>query len=81
MLTTSYINTDNMVLSNHDHHSEIYNTTKLDGVKYLCIINVETSAVFKVSILQCITVDLLFGQISALLFSILYCNFINTLYK
>ena len=28
--------------------------SKLDGVKYLCIINVKTSAVFKVSILQCI---------------------------
>jgi hypothetical protein len=44
-----------------------------------CIINVKTSAVFKVGILQCTTVDLF--QISALLFSILYCNFINTLYK
>ena len=36
-----------------------------------CIINVKTSAVFKVGILQCNTVDLF--QISALLFSI-YCT-------
>jgi hypothetical protein len=34
-------------------------------------------AVFKVGILQCITVILLFSQISALLFLFLYCNFIN----
>jgi hypothetical protein len=34
-----------------------------------------------VSFIIIITVDLLFGQIYALLFSILYCNFINTLYK
>ena len=53
--------------------------SELDGVKSPCIINVKTSAVFKVGILQCNTVDLF--QISALLFSILYCNFINTLYK
>ena len=53
--------------------------SKLDGVKSPCIINVKTSAVVKVGILQCNTVDLF--QISALLFSILYCNFINTLYK
>jgi hypothetical protein len=43
------------------------------------VVNVKTSAVFKVGILQCTTVDLF--QISALLFSILYCNFINTWYK
>jgi hypothetical protein len=55
--------------------------SKLDGVTSPCVINVKTSAVFKVGILQCITLDLLFGQISALLFSILYCNFINSLYK
>jgi hypothetical protein len=53
--------------------------SKLDGVKSPCIINVKTSAVVKVGILQCNKVDLF--QISALLFSILYCNFINTLYK
>ena len=45
-------------------------------------VNVKTSAVFKVGILQCITVIVLFySQISALLFLFLYCNFINTLYK
>jgi hypothetical protein len=45
-------------------------------------VNVKTSAVFKVGILQCITVIVLFySQISALLFLLLYCNFINTLYK
>jgi hypothetical protein len=49
--------------------------SKLDGVK--CIINVKTSAVFKVGILQCNAVDLF--QIYALKFSILCCNFINTL--
>ena len=56
--------------------------SKLDGIKSPCIIDVKTrltSAVVKVGILQCNTVDLF--QISALLFSILYCNFINTLYK
>jgi hypothetical protein len=31
--------------------------SKLDGVKSPCIINVKTSAVFKVGILQCITVN------------------------
>ena len=56
--------------------------SKLDGVKSPCIINVKTSAVFKVGILQCITVIvLLYSQISALLFLFVYCNFINTLYK
>jgi hypothetical protein len=49
--------------------------SKLDGViKSPCIINVKTSAVFKVGILQCITVILLFSQISALLFLFLYCT-------
>jgi hypothetical protein len=43
--------------------------SKLDGVKSPCIINVKTSAVFKVGISQCITVIVLFySQISALLF-------------
>jgi hypothetical protein len=47
--------------------------SKLDGVKSPCIINVKTSAVFKVGIL--ITVILLFySQISALLFLFLYCT-------
>jgi hypothetical protein len=57
--------------------------SKLDGVnKSPCIINVKTNAVFKVGILQCITVIVLFySQISVLLFLFLYCNFINTLYK
>ena len=42
--------------------------SKLDGVRFPCIINVKTSAVFKVGILQCITVIVLFySQISALL--------------
>ena len=45
--------------------------SKLDGVKSPCIINVKTSAVFKVGILQCITVIF---QISALLFLFLYCT-------
>jgi hypothetical protein len=31
--------------------------SKLDGVKSPCIINVKTSAIFKVGIIQCITVD------------------------
>jgi hypothetical protein len=37
--------------------------SKLDDVKSPCIINVKTSAIFKVGILQCITVILLFSQI------------------
>ena len=50
--------------------------SNLDGVKSPCIINMKTSAVFKVGILQCITVIVLFySQISALLFLFLYCNF------
>ena len=48
--------------------------SKLDGVKYPCIINVKTSAVFKVGIIHCITVISLFNQIPALLFLFLYCN-------
>jgi hypothetical protein len=48
--------------------------SKLDGFKSPCIINVKTNAVFKVGILQCITVILLFSQISALLFLNLYCT-------
>ena len=38
--------------------------SNLDDVKSLCIINMKTSAIFKVGILQCITVyTLLFSQI------------------
>ena len=48
--------------------------SKLDGVKSPCIINVKTSAVFKVGIIHCITVISLFSQIPALLFLFLYCN-------
>ena len=48
--------------------------SKLDGIKSLCIINMKTSAVFKVGILQCITVIVLFSQISALLFLFFYCT-------
>jgi hypothetical protein len=51
----------------------------MDGVKSPCIINVKASAVVKVGTLQCNTVDLF--QISALQFSTLYCNFLNTLYR
>jgi hypothetical protein len=55
--------------------------SKLDGVKSPCIINVKTSAVFKVGILQCITVILLFySQISALLFLFLYCTVISEIH-
>ena len=48
--------------------------SKLDGVKSPCIINVKTSAVFKVGIMHCITVISLFSQIPTLLFLFLYCN-------
>ena len=37
--------------------------SNLDDVKSPCIINMKTSAIFKVGILQCITVTLLFSQI------------------
>ena len=37
--------------------------SNLDDVKSPCIINMKTSAIFKVGILQCITVILLFSQI------------------
>ena len=37
--------------------------SNLDDVKSSCIINMKTSAIFKVGILQCITVTLLFSQI------------------
>ena len=56
--------------------------SNLDDVKSPCIINMKTSAIFKVGILQCITVTLSFSQIIIrfVVFT-LYCNFINTLYK
>ena len=48
--------------------------SKLDGIKSPYIINVKTSAVFKVGIIHCITVISLFSQIPAVLFLFLYCN-------